>query len=92
MENIETGLLLMVVGMATVFIILLIIIYIGKGLILAVNKYVPEEVSTNGKAKNTQIASVNSPAAIPNQEAAAIVAAISVITHGKGKITRIEKI
>lgn len=92
MENIETGLLLMVVGMATVFIILLIIIYIGKGLILAVNKYVPEEVSANGKAKNSRSASTNSPAAIPNQEAAAIVAAISVITHGKGKITRIEKI
>ena len=30
MENIETGLLLMVVGMATVFVILLIVIYLGK--------------------------------------------------------------
>ena len=49
MENIETGLLLMVVGMATVFLILLIIIY-------------------------------------------TIVAAISVLTHGQGKVTRIEKI
>lgn len=39
MENIETGLLLMVVGMTTVFAILLIVIYLGKGLIVLVNKY-----------------------------------------------------
>ena len=30
MENIETAILLMVVGMATVFVILLIVIYLGK--------------------------------------------------------------
>ena len=34
MENIETGFLLMVVGMTTVFAILLIVIYLGKGLIV----------------------------------------------------------
>ena len=33
MENLNTALLLMVVGMATVFAILLIVIYLGKGLI-----------------------------------------------------------
>ena len=30
MENLETGLLLMVVGMATVFVILLIVIYLSQ--------------------------------------------------------------
>ena len=44
MENIETGFLLMVVGMTTVFAILLIVIYLGKGLIVLVNKYAPEEI------------------------------------------------
>ena len=34
----------MVVGMTTVFAILLIVIYISKGLISLVNKYAPEEV------------------------------------------------
>lgn len=34
MENLNTALLLMVVGMTTVFAILLIVIYLGKGLIL----------------------------------------------------------
>ena len=38
MENLNTALLLMVVGMTTVFAILLIVIYLGKGLILLVNK------------------------------------------------------
>ena len=33
MENLNTALLLMVVGMTTVFAILLIVIYLGKGLI-----------------------------------------------------------
>lgn len=35
----------MIVGMATVFAILLIVIYLGKGLIALVNKYAPEEVA-----------------------------------------------
>ena len=36
MENLNTALLLMAVGMVTVFCILLIVIYLGKGLILLV--------------------------------------------------------
>ena len=38
MQNIETAILLMVVGMPTVFVILLIVIYLGKLLITLVNK------------------------------------------------------
>ena len=37
MENLNTALLLMVVGMATVFAILLIVINLGKALIALVN-------------------------------------------------------
>ena len=43
MENIGLGLLLMVVGMATTFVILLIIIWLSNGLISLVNKFAPEE-------------------------------------------------
>ena len=54
MENIETGLLLMVVGMTTVFAILLIVIYLGKGLIVLVNKYAgrdhSEETSSGSRS------------------------------------------
>lgn len=118
MENIETGLLLMVVGMTTVFIILLIVINLGKGLIALVNKYAPEEtsapkqpaavrsavnrsgalataapvVSSEKPAGNRQSDAGSLAGILSNQEAAAIIAAVSVATAGQGKVIRIEKI
>ena len=90
MENLQTGLLLMVVGTATVFAILLIVIYLGKGLIALVNKYAPEEIVVKKAAKPRQAAAaVSSPS---NQETVAIISAISILTHGQGKVTKIEKI
>lgn len=86
MENLETALLLMVVGMSTVFVILLIVIYLGKFLITLVNKYAPEEVLP---AK--QVAS-RGPAPISGTILAAITAAVNVVTQGKGKITKVEKL
>ena len=41
MENLETAFLLMVVGMATVFVILLIVIYLGK---LLISSYLPNRL------------------------------------------------
>ena len=66
MENIETGLLLMVVGMTTVFAILLIVINLGKGLIVLVNKYAPEEII----AKKPVAAAVRVQTATPTQTTA----------------------
>ncbi|MCZ2588257.1 OadG family protein [Bacteroides fragilis] len=85
MENLETALLLMVVGMATVFAILLIVIYLGKLLISLVNKYAPEEQLP--AKQGTQ-----SPVPIPRNIVAAITAAVNVVTQGKGKVAKIEKI
>ncbi|WP_455628503.1 OadG family protein [Parabacteroides chinchillae] len=90
MENLETGLLLMVVGMTTVFAILLIVINLGKGLIVLVNKYAPEEASIQKQTPATRISSQAGSAS--NQETAAIVSAISVVTGGKGKVVKIEKV
>ena len=90
MENIETGLLLMVVGMTTVFAILLIVIYLGKGLIALVNKYAPEEVVVKKQAAvQTTAAQAGN---ISGKTTAAIVAAVSMVTGGQGKVTKIEKI
>lgn len=86
MENLETALLLMVVGMATVFVILLIVIYLGKLLISLVNKYAPEEVVS---VKQT---SSQAPVPIPGNILAAITAAVNVVTQGKGKVTKVEKL
>lgn len=86
MENLETAFLLMVVGMATVFVILLIVIYLGKLLISLVNKYAPEEVVS---VKQT---SSQAPVPIPGNILAAITAAVNVVTQGKGKVTEVEKL
>ena len=85
MENLETAFLLMVVGMATVFVILLIVIYLGKLLISLVNKYAPEEVVPAKHASRV-------PAAIPGNILAAITAAVNVVTQGKGKVSKVEKL
>lgn len=87
MENFQFGLLLMVVGMTTVFLILFIVIYLGKALISFVNKYVPEEVTN----KKTVHATANV-AAVSPQDSAAIASAINILTGGKGKVVKIEKI
>lgn len=90
MENIQTGLLLMAVGMVTVFVILMIVIYLGKGLITLVNKYAPEEVIVKKQAP-VQAAAVAA-GSLSNQETAAIISAVSAATGGQGKVTKIEKI
>ena len=89
MENIETGLLLMAVGMTTVFVILLIVIYLGKGLIALVNKYAPEEIVVK---KQVTRATATQAGSVSGKTTAAIVAAVNMVTGGEGKITKIEKL
>ncbi len=68
--------------MSTVFVILLIIIYLGKGLISFVNKFVPEEQKSNHK--NTENGTSDRINKI-------ITIAVSTATNGKGIVTTIEK-
>ncbi len=95
MENLEVGLLLMVVGMTTVFAILLLVIYLGKGLILLVNKYASEEIAVKKQASTH---SVQMPKAVPATSPSnlphtvAIISAVSTLTEGQGKVSRIEKL
>lgn len=89
MENMETGLMLMGIGMTTVFAILLIVIYLGKGLIVLVNKYAPEEIVKHSVSTGVSAAPTN---AIPGATLAAIVSAVSTATQGKGRVTKVEKL
>lgn len=78
----------MVVGMVTVFCILLIVIYLSKGLIAAVNKWAPEEAnSSQNKAKQATPA-----VAVDNRTMAVIQAAVAQITGGKGRVKKVERI
>ncbi len=76
------ALTLMAIGMATVFVVLLIIIFLGNLLIKTVNKFFPEEAKPVVKAVQTVDQNV--------QEA--INKAILAISGGKKAAQKIEKI
>ena len=84
--------------MTTVFAILLIVIYLGKGLIVLVNKYAPEEiiakkpVSGSRSGTNGHSNANHRDRSLSGQETAAIVSAISAVTRGQGKVIKIEKV
>lgn len=77
---------LMIIGMLTVFCILLIVINLGKLLIMIVNRIAPEAVTPAKKAvaQTTQ--------QIDQTVKAVIDATISQITGGKGHVKTITKI
>ena len=84
MGNIGLGLMLMVIGMCTVFIILLIVIWGSTLLIKLVNKIAPEEAPK----KPVAVASSSANAAAMD----AIKAAVDILTAGKGQVIKIEKL
>ena len=85
MENIPEALKLLTVGMLTVFTILLIVIYLGKGLIAFINRFAPEEVKDVKTAKVVQTPVDVNTTAIINE-------AVKQITAGKGHATNIRKL
>lgn len=85
MENIETGLMLMLVGMCTVFVILLIVIWLSTLLIKVVNKVAPPEEAVKIKPSVSGVSA-------DKGAADAIKAAVDIITAGKGRVVKIEKI
>lgn len=80
------GLTLMLIGMLTVFIILLIVINLSKVLISIVNKIAPEEEVAKKKVEAPV------PTIIDSNVMAIIEAAVKELTAGKGTITNVEKL
>lgn len=87
MENIGSALTLMAVGMITVFVILLIVINLSKLLIAIVNKVAPEEVVVKKDSRTS-----SAPVVIDPNTLAAIKEAVNIVTNGKGKLAKVEKI
>ncbi len=79
------GVQLMLVGMSTVFLILCIVILLGKLLIAATNKLPAEE-----EQKKSPVAAA--PSAIDAQTKAIIDATVAQLTGGKGHVSKVEKI
>ncbi len=85
MNNIGLGIELMVVGMSTVFLILLIVIWGGKLLIKAVNKIAPEETVAPKKG-------AAAPAQVDSTTMAVLQQVVSQITGGKGHVASAKRI
>lgn len=83
-QDINIALMLMGVGMITVFVVLSLVVIVGKGLVSFVNRFVPEIIVQD---EPKRVAGGVQPTKI-----AAITAAVEIFTEGKGHITRIEKI
>ena len=83
-QNLSNALAIMIVGMITVFLILWLVVLIGNALIRLTNKFWPESEIAK---KELKTASASSDGTV-----AAIVAAVDVVTKGKGKITKITKL
>ncbi|MEL7587042.1 MAG: OadG family protein [Prolixibacteraceae bacterium] len=85
MDNLGLAFELLGVGMITVFVILFLVVIIGNLIIRFVNEYLPGEVSGG-------MVPVKGPATGPDpKKVAAIASAVSILTRGKGRITKIEK-
>ncbi len=81
-ENLNTALTLMGIGMLTVFLVLILVVVVGKALIWFVNSYVPEVANELSIKTGT----------IDPNKLAAITSAVEIVTKGRGYIKQIEKI
>lgn len=86
MENMNTALGLLVVGMIMVFIILCLVVMIGNLVIRLTNRFIPvtdETPRQSGRGGTEKRAH--------SKKMAAIVAAVDVVTQGKGNVENIQK-
>ncbi|BDC99885.1 OadG family protein [Persicobacter psychrovividus] len=86
-ENFQEGLMLMAVGMLTVFVILFLIVALGNLLIRLVNHFAPADEKQISK-KTTKEPPIRD---IPAAQLAAIVATVQTVTHGQGQVREIQK-
>ncbi|HBH23323.1 MAG TPA: oxaloacetate decarboxylase [Cytophagales bacterium] len=81
-DQINTAIMLLIVGIITVFAILSLIVLLGSLLIRIVNRFYPQLPQLSTFEPHQEVK--------PN-EIAAIVAAVETITGGKGKVEHISK-
>lgn len=92
-ENISTAILLLVIGMITVFIILGLVVLTGQVLIRITNRFAPD---IKESPKGIGVIAPNSNNTLPSiptinkKKLAAIIGTVEMITHGKGRIEKIE--
>lgn len=83
-SNFDIALQLLGIGMLTVFIILFMVVLLGNLIIRFVNRFVPE---TTQQLSNTATSS----GMVDAKKMAAIVAAVNMVSKGKGRVVKVEK-
>ncbi|MBE6311970.1 MAG: oxaloacetate decarboxylase [Bacteroidales bacterium] len=86
MENLQFGLLLALVGMTTVFVVLMLLILLSKYLILFINRFIPAEEEKTAQRPSDASKPIDA------VDALVIAETVKMITGGKGKVTKVEKI
>lgn len=81
-STVSNALLLLGIGMITVFAVLSIVVFSGQILISLINKYAPDPI------KESKLITP----LVSNKEIAVITAVVDHVTLGKGKIESIEKL
>ncbi len=84
MENLGLPLQVFILGLLTVFIVLLIVVLTGKGIIWAVNRFFP-------LAKPPEKKGPEKGGPTGRKPLAAIAAAVQAVTEGHGKVVNIRK-
>jgi len=80
-ESLGLALELMGVGMVTVFIILLLVVWLGNAIVFFVNRFLPA----------AEVVRKSSGSSVSSSTAAAIVAAVKAVTNGQGDVVSIER-
>ena len=73
------------VGMITVFVILALVVILGNGIIMFVNKFIGEEPKVQAVDPSSPVVTISP------KKLAAIVSAVSNVTKGAGRVTNVEK-
>ena len=92
-ENLQEAFIILAVGMIIVFAILSLVVFTGQLLIRITNKYTPPEIAKT-KISNQPIPTVPSISnnSMNRKKLAAIIVTVEHLTHGKGRIEKIEKL
>lgn len=86
-EDLNTALILLTVGMFTVFVILSLVVLCGKVLIHTLNYF-----SSRKKSSFIPGFSPTNQTSIPKTKVATIIATVDVLTGGKGQIKKIVRV
>ncbi len=88
-EQLNTALLVLIVGMLTVFTVLFLVVQTGRLLIFLVNKYGPTPQAIKRPVKRQKAQPVEE-SVFSKKKLAAIITAVDIVTEGKGRVTAIE--